>query len=87
MARQCSTNAAGALYRLTVRNPSPSLSRKLANLAPHRCVAFANIDSNTGCNSPGELLMALKHLGRRGLLLQRLAEIVGALAQIIGALT
>ena len=59
MLRQCSANAAGALYRLTVRNWSPSLSRKLANLAPHRSVAFASITSKTGCKSPGELLMTL----------------------------
>src|SRR5262245_28529268 len=55
--RQCSTNAGGALCKLTRRNWSPSVRSKLANLAAHRRVAFANIASKTGCSSPGDLLM------------------------------
>ena len=39
--------------------------------------------SNTGCRSPGELEMTLQHLAGRGLLLQRLGQIVGALAQFV----
>ena len=38
---------------------------------------------NTGSSSPGELEMTLQHLRGRGLLLQRLGEIVGALAQLV----
>ena len=46
-------------------------------------VAFASMAWNTGSSSPGELLMTLEHLGGRRLLLQRLAQIVGALAQLV----
>ena len=38
---------------------------------------------NTGSSSPGELEMTLQHLAGRGLLLQRLGQIVGALAQLV----
>ena len=37
--------------------------------------AFSRIASNTGARSPGEELMTCKHLGGRGLLLQRLARL------------
>ena len=39
--------------------------------------------SNTGFSSPGELDDDLQHLRRRGLLLQRLGEIVGALLHLV----
>ena len=39
-------------------------------------VAFSSMASNTGCKSPGELEMTLQHLGGRGLLLQRLAQLI-----------
>ena len=45
--------------------------------------AFSSIALKTGSNSPGELLMTLQHLRGRGLLLQRLAQIVGALTQFV----
>ena len=38
---------------------------------------------NTGSSSPGELEMTLQHLRGRGLLLQRLGEVVGALSQFV----
>ena len=51
---------------------------------PRRCrVAFSSSDWKIGFSSPGELEMILQHLGRRSLLLQRLAEIVSALAQLV----
>ena len=46
-------------------------------------VAFSNIALNTGSSSPGELDDDLQHLRGRRLLLQRLGEIVGALAQLV----
>src|SRR5262245_47774413 len=55
--RVCSTNAGGALCKLTRRNWSPSVRSKLANLAWQRRVAFTRMVSNTGCSSPGDLLM------------------------------
>jgi len=56
---QYSANAAGALWRPTLRNWSPSLRNSLANLASHRRVAFASMASNTGCRLPDELEMTL----------------------------
>jgi hypothetical protein len=38
-------------------------------------VAFSNTPRNTGSSSPGELLMTPEHLGGRGLLLERLAQL------------
>ena len=52
-------------------------------MASQMRVAFSSMASNTGSRSPGELEMTLQHLGGRGLLLQRLGEIVGALAQLV----
>ena len=46
-------------------------------------VAFSSMAWNTGSSSPGELEMTLQHLRGRRLLLQRLGEIVGALAQLL----
>ena len=46
-------------------------------------VAFSSMASNTGSSSPGELDDDLEHLRGRGLLLQRLGQIVGALAQLV----
>ena len=45
-------------------------------------VALSSMASNTGCSSPGDVQMTLQHLDGRGLLLQRLGKIVGALAQL-----
>ena len=51
---------------------------------PRRCaVAFASIVSNTGSRSTGELDDDLEYFRGRGLLLQRLGQIVGALAQFV----
>ena len=55
----------------------------MPNLASHIRVAFSSMASNTGSSSPGELEMTLQHLRGRGLLLQRLGEIVGALTQLV----
>ena len=55
----------------------------MPNLASQMRVAFSSMASNTGSSSPGELEMTLQHLRGRGLLLQRLGEIVGALAQFV----
>ena len=55
----------------------------MPNLASQMRVAFSSIAWNTGSSSPGELEMTFQHLSRRGLLLQRLGEIVGALAQLV----
>ena len=41
------------------------------------------MDWNTGCRSPGERMMTLSTSRGRGLLLQRLRQIVGALAQLV----
>ena len=56
---------------------------RLPNLASQMRVAFSSMAWNTGSSSPGELEMTLQHLRGRGLLLQRLGEIVGALAQLV----
>ena len=55
----------------------------MPNLASQMRVAFASMVSNTGSSSPGELRNDAEHLRGRGLLLQRLAQIVGALAQLV----
>ena len=52
-------------------------------LASQTRVAFSSMALNTGSRSPGELEMTLQHLRGRGLLLQRLGQIVGALAQLV----
>ncbi len=44
-------------------------------------VAFASMALNTGSNSPGELADHAQHLGRRGLLLERLVPLAGALSE------
>ena len=46
-------------------------------------VAFSSMAWNTGSSSPGELEMTFSTSAGRGLLLQRLGEIVGALAQFV----
>ena len=46
-------------------------------------VAFSSIAWKTGCKSPGELEMTFSTSRGRRLLLQRLGEIVGALAQFV----
>ena len=46
-------------------------------------VAFSSIAWNTGSSSPGELEMTFSTSRGRGLLLQRLGKIVGALAQLV----
>ena len=38
-------------------------------------VAFSSMAWNTGSSSPGELLMTFKHVGGRGLLLQRFRQV------------
>ena len=48
----------------------------MPNLASQMRVAFSSMAWNTGSSSPGELLDDLQHLRGRGLLLQRLAQIV-----------
>ena len=66
------------------RNRSPSHKHNMVpNLASQMRVAFSSMAWNTGSSSPGELEMTLQHLRGRGLLLQRLAQIVGALAQLV----
>ena len=55
----------------------------MPNLASQMRTAFASMAWNTGSSSPGELLMTFKHLGGRGLLLERLGEVAGALAQLV----
>ena len=56
---------------------------RLPNLAPQMRVAFSSMASNTGSSSPGELEMTFSTSRGRGLLLQRLGQIVGALAQFV----
>src|SRR5262249_24921988 len=83
-ARLCSaTKAAGVLWNATNRNASPSYSNKLPKLAPQMRVAFSSIAWNTGSQLAGRAADDLQHLGGRGLLLQCLGEIVGALAQFV----
>ena len=53
------------------------------NLASQMRTAFSSMAWNTGSSSPGELRDDPQHLGGRGLLLQRLGQIVGALAQLV----
>ena len=55
----------------------------MPNLASQMRVAFSSMASNTGSSSPGELEMTFSTSRGRGLLLQRLGEIVGALAQLV----
>ena len=52
-----SAHAGGALCKATMRKVSPSERNKLPKLASQSRTAFANIAWNTGCSSPGELLM------------------------------
>jgi hypothetical protein len=52
-----SVYSAVAPCKATVRNPSPSRRKMMPNSAPHRCLALASKDSNTGARSPGELEM------------------------------
>ena len=55
----------------------------MPNLASQMRIAFASMASNTGSSSPGELEMTFSTSRGRGLLLQRLGQIVGALAQLV----
>ena len=71
------------LWIATERKIGPSHRNKLPNVASQMRVAFANMALKTGSSSPGELADDLKHLRGRRLLLQRLREIVGALAQLV----
>ena len=58
---------------------SPLIQEQVPNLASQMRIAFSSMASKTGSSSPGELRDDPQHLGGRGLLLQRLAQIVGAL--------
>ena len=62
---------------------SPSYRNSVPNLASQMRVAFSSMAWNTGSSSPGELLMTFSTSDGRGLLLQRLGQIVGALAQLV----
>ena len=55
----------------------------MPKLASQMRVAFSSMAWNTGSSSPGELEMTWRTSRGRGLLLQRLAQIVGALAQLV----
>ena len=61
----------------------PRSSHSMPNLASQMRVAFSSMAWNTGSSSPGELEMTFSTSDGRGLLLQRLGQIVGALAQLV----
>ena len=71
------TPRTGAARRVPRRRESARRHKSTAcrTSASHRACAFSSIASNTGARSPGEELMTCKHLGGRGLLLQRLARL------------
>src|SRR6516165_8197793 len=67
--------------RIATRKASFSTITILANCASQRRAAFSATEASTGSTSLGELDMT--YLRRRGLLLQRLAEISCPLAQLV----
>ncbi len=70
-----SANAGGRPCSATDRNPSPSASHNMPNLASQRRTAFASMAANTDCRFPGEARYHAQHRRGRGLLLQRLGEL------------
>ena len=67
----------GSVQRDRRETHSPRDSAQRADIWPRKArAAFASMVSNTGCRSPGELRDDLEHVGGRGLLLQRFAQLV-----------
>ena len=84
IAPRSSTNAGGTVcMRRGAKRVVLRSSNSMPNLASQMRVAFSSMAWNTGSSSPGDAEMTLSTSRGRGLLLQRLGEIVGALAQFV----